>query len=779
MPTLFPPTHSSNLTGLPDRDALLEILKNADEPQDKRTLARRFGLNGAEKIALKALLKTLVEDGTLVRNQDRSFRLSTALPNVGVIIVSHINSEGELWGRYENAAEAPAIQNLDAVRIRIYEKNNRSSSAKTHRRVAALGLGDRLLARLEAVSPHSYRAHMLKKLEARAEPLLGVLRSDGSDFWLDPVDKRQRMAHKIARADALEAQPGELVQAEQVGRNLHRREGRARVVARLGTPLAPKSFALIAIAQHAIPTQFSPEALKQAQISAAQPLEDQSTAREDLRRLPLLTIDPKDARDHDDAIWAQPDPDPKNPGGFQAVVAIADVSYYVRSQSLLDEEARTRGNSTYFPDGVVPMLPEILSSTMCSLKPEVERACLACHLTIDAHGGVIASRFTRGVMRSIANLTYEQAQAVFDNDPAVTIAPNVKAALLALWQAWQALKTARDARAPLALHLPERRIELDSKGKIVGVNVKIPLPAHQLIEDFMIAANVAAAHVLERAQMPVVYRVHEPPAREKLVALKEMLETVNQPFALGQSVRPALFNQLLARVADQDTAALVQEMVLRSQTQAYYTIKPLGHFGLNLNSYAHFTSPIRRYSDVLVHRALVQACKLGVGALTTQERAHLEKTATHISATERRSMAAERETIERYVASYLSDKVGMQFNARINGVTRSGLFVTLEDIGGDGLIPLSTLGDERFIHDSAAATLTGQLTGTLYRLGMRVLVRLEEAAPITGGLRFSLLEGAGVHAQTPKKRSAKTLERGKHSNRFKRKASAQRYQERC
>jgi ribonuclease R len=502
---------------------------------------------------------------------------------------------------------------------------------------------------------------------------------------------------------------------------------------------------------------FTGETLDEAERAAKLPLSEDK--REDLRALPIVAIDPSDARDHDDAIWAEPD----GKGGFRALVAIADVSFYVRPGGALDREARKRGNSVYFPDRVVPMLPEVLSADVCSLRAGEDRAAMACHMTIDAQGRVTDWRFTRAIVRIAEVIAYEEAQARIDEGRA-------EENLLNLWAAWRALEKARNDRDPLALELPERRVVLDEQGRITQIALRERLDAHRVVEDFMIAANVAAAKALESKVAPVVYRIHEPPNREKLLALKDYLATFDKKLALGQVITPGLFNRMLKDVADDAEKALIMEAVLRSQTQAYYGPRNAGHFGLALGSYAHFTSPIRRYADLLVHRALVDAWGLEQPApkaqlpaatgLADRDRADLSRVSDAISAAERRAMEAERETIDRYVAAWLSARVGEVFQCRITGVQKFGFFATIIALGGDGLVPVSTLGDERFSYDEKAQVLEGEQSGTRYAVGLILPLRLAEANPLTGALKFELEEG-GSRIE-PRGRPIALKKRGKH-----------------
>jgi ribonuclease R len=707
--------------GMPSRQQILDFIAQSTEPAGKREIARAFGLAGHEKIQLKALLKDMADEG-LIDGKRTAFHRMGGVPRVTVLRVVDIE-DGEA------IAIPDSWQPDDATpppRLRIVEKG----------RGSALRKGDRVLARTEEAG-NGWRAHPMKKLPVSADQLLGVVEIDGAGKgWLAPVDKRVRNSTPIS--DLGGAEEGNLVLAEPAGRSP--RAG-VKVTEILGDPLAPRAFSLIAIHKHGIPNVFSEETRTEAELAALLPLSDEK--REDLRHLPIVAIDPSDARDHDDAIWAEPDGE----GGFRAVVAIADVSFYVRPGGKLDREARKRGNSVYFPDRVVPMLPEVLSADVCSLKAGADRAAMVCHMTIDADGHITDWRFTRAIVRIAEVIAYEEAQRRIDESEAGENLAN-------LWSAWRALEKARDKRDPLALELPERRVVLDEQGRIAQVALRERLDAHRVVEDFMIAANVAAAKALESKVAPVVYRLHEPPNREKLVALKDYLSTFDKKLALGQVITPGLFNRLIKDIADEAEKALIMEAVLRSQTQAYYGPRNLGHFGLALGSYAHFTSPIRRYADLLVHRALVDAFHLeqpapkgdlpATSGLSDRDRDDLVKVSEAISAAERRAMEAERETIDRYVAAWLASRVGEVFATRITGVQKFGFFATIIGLGGDGLVPVSTLGAERFGYDEKAQVLFGEQTGTKFARGDILPLRLAEANPLTGALKFELEESEGA-----------------------------------
>ena len=714
MPRQFP-------AGFPTRQQVLDFIAQSPEPAGKREIGKAFGLHGQERVKLKALLRDMADEG-LIDGERRAFHRMGGVPKVTVLRVVAIEDGQPIaipdsWNP-DDATPPP--------RLRIIDRKGHT----------ALRKGDRILARTEEAGA-GLIAHPMKKLPAMEGAMLGVVEIDGAGKgWLAPVDKRIRNASPIADMGGAEA--GQLVMAEPGGKSP--RAG-VKVIEVLGDPLAPRAFSLIAIAKHGLPTVFGEETLAEAQAAAKLPLSPDH--REDLRHLPIVAIDPADARDHDDAIWAEPD----GAGGFRALIAIADVSFYVRPGGALDREARKRGNSAYFPDRVVPMLPEVLSADVCSLRAGQDRAAMACHIAVDAHGKVTEWRFTRALVRIAEVIAYEDAQARIDG-------AGEEPQLRNLWACWKALEKARHARDPLELDLPERRVILNAEGKIEEIALRERIDAHRVVEDFMIAANVAAAKALESKVAPVVYRIHEPPNREKLVALKDYLATFERKLALGQVVSPSLFNRLLKDVSDEAEKALIMEAVLRSQTQAYYGPRNAGHFGLALGSYAHFTSPIRRYADLLVHRALVDAWSLeqprpadklipATSGLSETDRADLTRVSEAISVTERRAMEAERDTIDRYVAAWLSGRVGEVFPTRVSGVQSFGLFVTIIGLGGDGLVPVSTLGAERFSYDEKAQALVGDQTGERFVIGRLLDMRLAEANPLTGALKFEPVDSDG------------------------------------
>jgi ribonuclease R len=720
-----------------DKARVLELL--AGNPgAGKRDLAKLLGLKGSDRIHLKRVLKELEQDGAVEGSKRRGLTRRGELPGITVVEVTGTDDDGEALARplQWDSNDAPPV---------IYLIPPKDGGAPAP--------GARLLAKLDRHGDH-YEARIIRKLDSEAPSrLLGVLREHPKGFRLEPVDKKARTEYALDKADLGGAKHNELVAAEPMPGRIAG-FSRVRVVERIGSMDSPRTISLIAIHDHGIPTEFPAAVLDQAR--AAQPVDHltiKSGGRTDLRAIPLVTIDPADARDHDDAVWAGPDDDPKNPGGHVCLVAIADVAHYVTPGSALDKEAFKRGNSAYFPDRVVPMLPEELSADLCSLKEGLDRACLAVRMVFDAKGKKRGHTFLRGVMRSAARLTYQQAQATFEGRPDAAMSATVQQTLAQLWAAYKSLTVARGHRDPLDLDLPERRIVLGADGKVASIAYRDRLESMKLIEEFMVLANVCAAESLEEKRTPLIYRVHDTPTKEKLYAFSDFLRTLNLNFARGQVVKPGAFNRILETGKGKPHEAALNDVVLRSQAQAIYDDANIGHFGLNLARYAHFTSPIRRYADLIVHRALIRAFRFGDDGLGDAEAGRLKAVAEHITVTERRAMAAERDSTDRYVAAYMADRVGAEFPARVTGVTRFGLFVRLAETGAEGLIPIRSLGGEFFRHDERAQALVGERSAHAYRMGDILDVTLEEAAPVTGGLRFALAGPAGGPA--PKGKSGR------------------------
>lgn len=707
---------------MPSKAEILEWISENPTLTSKRDIAKAFGIKGAARIDLKRILRELEAEGHLAK-RSRSYRDPDRLPPVSVLKILGSSVDGDLLAEpmeWQGKGPEPVILMVE-----------RASDP-------ALGEGDKLLARVSEVEGEDwqYEGRMIRKVGSNPQRILGVFRKNDEGGRILPVDKGEQKEWFVPSGAVNGAKDGELVEAEQSGPKGRMGLQRASIVSRLGDPSAPKAVSLIAIHQHGIPDSFPDDVIAEADAAKPAPL----GKREDMRDMPLVTIDPADARDHDDACFAHADDDPKNPGGHIVWVAIADVAHYVTPGSALDREAKKRGNSSYFPDRVVPMLPDRLSGDLCSLHEGVPRACLAVRMQLNANGEKISHRFVRGMMRSVASLNYEEVQQAQDGNPNERCAELMDDVIAPLYAAYHATQKARAERAPLELDLPERKVVLADDGTVASINFRDRLDAHKLIEEFMILANVAAAETLIAKQSPLLFRVHEEPNPEKLDSLREVARSAGFVLAKGQVLQTRHLNKLLKDAAGTEEAELINLSTLRSMTQAYYSPNNFGHFGLALRSYGHFTSPIRRYADLIVHRSLVLSHGWGKDGLTPQDIENLEQTGGHISDTERRSMLAERDTTDRYLASYLSERVGNEFTGKISGIARFGVFVKLDETGADGLVPMRELGREYFQFDQENNRLVGSETGMIISLGQRVLVRLSEATPVTGGIALELLE---------------------------------------
>jgi ribonuclease R len=728
------------MTRIPSKDEVLAWISENPTLASKRDIAKAFGIKGSDRIDLKRILRELEDEGHLAKRK-KTYRDPDKLPPVSVLEVGEVSPDGDIFARpleWQGDGDAPKV-------LFIAKPGD-----------PALKPGDRILCRMTEVKAddHGYEARLIRRIGEAAHRILGVFRKGAEGGRVVPIDKGADKEWMVP-ADATDgAKDGELVEAQQTGPRSRMGLPQAKIIARLGDPSAPRAVSLIAIHQHGIPDDFPDAVIAEADAIKPAGLK----GREDLRHLPLITIDPADARDHDDAVYAHPDDNPKNPGGFVIWVAIADVAHYVTPGTEIDREARKRGNSSYFPDRVVPMLPDRLSGDLCSLHEGVPRACLAARLVIDAQGEKLSHSFIRGLMKSRASLNYREVQEAEDGTPNEACAVLMDEVIHPLFGAYRALRLAREKRQPLDLDLPERKIVLSDDGKVESVRFAERYDAHRLIEEMMVLANVAAAEELNRLKRPLLFRVHEEPSLEKLAALREVAQASGFTLAKGQVLKTRHLNQLLAQAEGSEFDELINISTLRSMAQAYYSPENFAHFGLALRNYAHFTSPIRRYSDLIVHRALISGHGWGNDGLSREDIDTLEATAQHISETERRSMAAERDTTDRYLAAYLSERVGNEFTGRISGIQRFGAFVKLDETGADGLIPVSTIGAEYFRYEETTQTLVGERTRLTLSVGLPVLVRLAEAVPITGGLMLELLEVDGASVPT---RSGRTPRGGK------------------
>lgn len=749
---LPPGKKSQSSSRFPSRNDILRFLKDQDSAPSRRDIARAFNIKGEARARLRTLLKEMEADGALDTGGAKRFRAAGSLPPVLPVDVMSVDDDGDLLcmpASWRGDSEPPMI------RLPLKEATRTKPSP---------GIGDRLLARLTPAGDDGYLARVIKPIGKSAHRFLAVFRKTRYGGLAEPVERRARTKFTIAGDETRGAKDGDLVWAEAAPRR-GSVSSHARVTMIAGHVDDRGAYSLIALANHGIPIDLPAEVIDEAEKARLPGVK----GREDLRDIPLLTIDPSDAKDHDDAVFAAPDQDPDNEGGYRVIVAIADVSWFVRPGTALDREAQKRGNSVYLPDRVVPMLPERLSNDLCSLREREDRPCLAVEIVLSADGRKKSHRFMRAMMRSAAKLAYEEAQKLIDNPQSGTIGETVRHLKAAFDLRWQE----RSKREPLDLDLPARSLIFGADGAVERVVLAERLDAHRLIEEFMILANIAAAETLERRKMTQIYRAHDAPDTEKLDGVRHYLETLDYSLIKGGSVRPSHFNQILKIAESREQKQMVSEIILRAQSQAVYSTENPGHFGLNLARYSHFTSPIRRYADLTIHRALVSACNLGEGGQAETEAARLSVIAEEISDLERRAMAAEREAKDRFLAAYHEDHLGDEFTGRVRGVTRFGLFVALDETGADGFIPMRTLGFERFDYVEERHAVIGQTSGTGYRLGQAVNVRLAEATPLTGGLRFDMLSdpialtfdgskpkrGAAAKKTAPRKAKARTTKK--------------------
>lgn len=706
------------MTDTPDKNDILRFIAASPTPLTKRQIVQAFDIKGDDRRDIKGALRELMEEGLIVKLPGQEYAVPKGLPSVAVVEVYEVDIDGDVFAK---PTEWNAELQGEAPKIEIVPDHK-----KGH---ASLKEGDRALCALRRFSDKLYEGKVIKKLDDPRGQVLGLVVRHKNGYVLEPTDKRAKHSFDISQTDLNGASEGDLAVGEiQPARGLQRKK--VRITKIIGRRDDPKAISLIALYEAGLSEKFPQAVIDETKDMTVPDLK----AREDLRPYPLVTIDGADARDFDDAVFAE-----KTDEGYHLIVAIADVAYYVRPGSALDREAYRRGNSTYFPDRVVPMLPEALSNDLCSLRPKENRACMAFHLWIDTSGGLKSYKIVRGLMRSEARLTYDQVQAAKDGEPSDLTGPLMDKVINPLYEAYEILDKARRQRGALDLDLPERKVLIDENGNMTGVKNRERYDSHKLIEEFMILANVAAAQALESQKAPCVYRVHDRPSADKLASAGEFLDAFGLSLPKGNNVKPAQLNLLLSKAKESPYSHLISEVILRSQSQAVYDPENIGHFGLALQRYAHFTSPIRRYADLLVHRSLIRAFDLGPGGLSEEEEVTLEERAEHISGTERTSAEAERASVDRFTAKWMSERIGNEFAGRINGVTRFGLFVTLDENGADGLIPIRTLPQDYYIHDEQQHALIGQRSKRIYRLGAKVNVRIVEADGLTGSSVFEIV----------------------------------------
>ncbi len=741
------------------QETLLAFMQTAGAVS-KNDIAAAFKIKGDVRIALKDILREMDDSGQIIKVGGQRYTIPEGLPDVCPLRIVTITLDGDLiaepmeWDTDRQGPRPKVLVDADS---------------KDH---GTLTEGDRILARVKpdtnpskdiplALSQKSqdadddteseddseniiilptYTAKIIRRIDADTTMIIGEVIKTKTGYAVRTLQKRNSDTHDVLESNLNGAKIHDLVRAH-LSHTPGEETPHVRIETVIGSASDPRVMSLVAAHELGLRTEFPAQVLKESEKLPRPTMGDE---RIDLRKISLVTIDGEDARDFDDAVFAELDENPENPGGYHLIVAIADVSYYVRAGSALDDEAYKRGNSTYFPDRVLPMLPESISNDLCSLKPKEDRYCLAVHLWIDKNGVMTNHKFMRGLMRSVARLTYTQVQNAYNGKPDDTTEPLLRPIIFPLYDAFKLLQKARLARGTLELEMPERKIVVDDNGAMSGVAIRERFDSHKLIEEFMVLANVAAAVALQKKKAPCVYRVHDRPSFEKIQNLRTYLDTFGVSVPKGNVDEPEQLAQILRQAKGKPFAQLISESMLRSQMQAHYSTDNIGHFGLALNHYAHFTSPIRRYADLLVHRSLINAYGFGPGALDDETRIKMPVMCEHISITERASMEAERNTVDRFTAHFLADKIGQTFPATISGVTRFGLFVRLADTGADGLIPMRMLEGDFFIHDERRHALIGRRTGVIYRLGAKISVELIEAAPLAGALMFRAVGDMGA-----------------------------------
>ena len=679
---------------IPSRDEILAAMEKAGKPLTLEALAPGFGIRTEQhRRALEARMRAMVRDGQLLRNRADEFCLTGHLDVVTGKVLAHRDGFGFL--RPDDGSDDLYL---------------------AAREMQLLWDGDRIAARATD-TPRGREGHVVEILARGKTRIVGHFRRErGIDFVLESGESRTEVL--IARGEAHGAKPGDIVNVEVLEYPSKRNHAIGRVLEVVGRKDQSGIDTDVAILAHGIPNEWPAEALAEARTWSAEVPEKAKEGREDLRSVPLVTIDGADAKDFDDAVFCEPHGD-----GWRLLVAIADVSYYVRPDSPLDREARGRGTSVYFPDRVVPMLPEELSNGLCSLKPDVDRLCLVCEMQVSRSGEVTRSRFYDAVMRSAARLTYTDAAAMLVAARPRGPHAELKPALQHLNAVYEAFASVRKQRGAIDFDLPEAKIELDERGQVKSVRAVERLVTHKIIEECMIAANVEAAKRIHKGKIPGLYRVHEGPDEGKLEELVLFLRTFGHKLTPSK-VSPKEINRILASVSGKPEEELVETVVLRSMMQARYQPGNVGHFGLALGAYAHFTSPIRRYPDLLVHRAIKWLNDKRSAKGFRYALPEMEQLGEHCSRTERRADEATREVAERLKCVYLKERVGETFDVVISSVVAFGLFVRLAEIQADGLVHVTALPRDYYHRDPTGTTLKGERSGRAYRLTESIKVRL-------------------------------------------------------
>jgi len=679
---------------IPSRDEILKAMEQAGQPLLLEALAPRFGIKTEQhRRALETRLRAMVRDGQLLRNRADEFCLTRHLNVIAGKVIAHRDGFGFL--KPDDGSDDLYL---------------------SAREMQLLWAGDRVAVRATE-TPRGREGKVVEILARGKTKLAGQFRRErGIDFVRDSADSRVEVL--IPRGESHGAKPGDIVSVEVLEHPTKNSHAIGRVFEVVGGANDAGIETEVAIRAHGIPHEWPEEALAEARRWPAEVPAKAKDGREDLRDVPLVTIDGADARDFDDAVFCERQGD-----GWRLIVAIADVSYYVRADSPLDREARGRGTSVYFPDRVVPMLPEALSNGLCSLNPNVDRLCHVCDMQVSAEGIVTRSRFYEAVMRSHARLTYNEAAELLVAARPRGLQAELRPHLKELEAVYEAFAKVRKQRGAIDFDLPETKIQLDEHGKVASVKAVERLVTHKIIEECMIAANVESAKRILKGKIPGLYRVHEGPEAERLDELLLFLRTFGYKLT-PKNLTPKDLNRIIEAVAGKPEEELIEMVVLRSMKQARYQPGNIGHFGLALGAYAHFTSPIRRYPDLLVHRAIKWLGEHRSAKGYRYGLEEMEQLGEHCSNTERRADMATREVVDTLKCIYLKDHIGETFDAVIASVVAFGLFVRLPGIQADGLVHVTSLPRDYYQRDPGGTTLRGEHTGSSYRLTETMKVRL-------------------------------------------------------
>jgi ribonuclease R len=705
---------------VPDPNALLDVLREQGVPLTLAAMAALANVKDQGQVAeLRRRLETLRVAGQLLVNRRGEYCLSDKLDVVPGTVTAHRDGFGFLV----------PDDGADDIFLPVPE-------------MRAVLDGDRVAVRVSGRGRGGRRAGTVVEILARSrESFVGRYHREHGLGWV--VETGRSPHHFIVTdRDRADAEPGQLVKLEILEYPGPTHEARGRVVEILGDPRDPRVLTDAAIEMFHIPSAWPDSALDDARRLGAEVAVADKRGRTDLRHVPLVTIDGEDARDFDDAVYAEP-----AGTGWRLVVAIADVSHYVRPGEAIDTEARRRGTSVYFPDRVVPMLPEELSNELCSLKPAVDRLCMVCDMRIDQRGEVTTSTFYRAVMHSRARLTYDAVDQCHREEAGARVPDEVRPVVSNLYAVFACLHQARQRRGALDLDLPETKIQLDAAGGIVGVGSRHRNDAHRLIEECMIAANVEAARYLHKHRLTTLYRVHDGPEGDKLEELRLLFQGLGIPIADTAGKRPREINRVLKEIRERPDFPMLATAVLRSMKRAVYQPVNKGHFGLALDCYAHFTSPIRRYPDLLVHRGLGHLIDNGKPAAFAVDQAAAEHLGTTNSMQERRADEGTRFVEARCKCLFMEDRVGTTLDGVITGVTHFGLFVMLRDLLVDGLIHVTSLPSDYYHLEPGARGLKGERTGRTFRLGDDVRVRVVRVDADEARIDLALegvSEGAGA-----------------------------------